>query len=295
MMRRRYLPFFLIIALLASLLSCQPQGGNTDSATPPARVAVLISSLCEVWQTAGGSIAVTVGESVERGLASADTPLVDQGAGKSINTELLIAARPDLVIYSPDIPAQVAAAELCAAAGIDTLPLRIETFTDYVEAIRTVAAITGDTEAVASAEAMSEEIRAIKESAPGAGSTVLFIRAGGTASSTKAKTSEDHFAAAMLSELGCRNIADEAPLLVDTLSTEAILAANPDRIFFSTMGNEDAARANIEALLARPEWQALDAVRLGRVTVLPRELFHYKPCGRYVQAYEFLADALNED
>lgn len=294
-MLRRFASLFLALILTVSLFSCDPAGENADSATPPARVAVLFSSLCEVWQAVGGSVAVTVGESVERGLVPDGTPLVDEGAGKSINTELLLAARPDLVIYSPDIPAQVNAAALCEVAGIDTLPLRIETFPDYVQAIETAAAITGDTRAIAETAALNGEIEAIRAAAPGEGMRVLFIRAGSSASSTKAKTSADHFAAAMLSELGCRNIADEAPILIDTLSTEAILEANPDRIFFSLMGNEEAARANVAALLARPEWQALDAVRFGRVTILPRALFHYKPCGRYAEAYDFLANALNED
>ena len=293
-MMRRFIALLLIPVLLTALFSCDTQDA-ADTATPPARVAVLFSSLCEVWQNAGGTVAITVGESVERGLVSDGVMLVDDGAGKSINTELLLAAQPDLVVYSPDIPAQEAAAALCEAAGIDTLPLRVETFTEYVEAIRTAAAITTDPDAVTTAEGTRGEIEAIKSSCPDATPRVLFVRAGSTASSTKAKQSADHFAAAMLSELGCINIADEAPLLVDTLSTEAILAADPDHIFFSLMGNEEAAKANIEALLQRPEWQALRAVKTGRVTVLPRELFHFKPCGRYVRAYEFLADALYKE
>lgn len=293
-MMRRFIALLLIPVLLTALFSCDTQDA-ADTATPPARVAVLFSSLCEVWQNAGGTVAITVGESVERGLVSDGVMLVDDGAGKSINTELLLAAQPDLVVYSPDIPAQEAAAALCEAAGIDTLPLRVETFTEYVEAIRTAAAITKDPDAVTTAEGMRGEIEAIKSSCPDATPRVLFVRAGSTASSTKAKQSADHFAAAMLTDLGCINIADEAPLLVDTLSTEAILAADPDHIFFSLMGNEEAAKANIEALLQRPEWQALRAVKAGRVTVLPRELFHFKPCGRYVRAYEFLADALYKE
>lgn len=294
-MRRRIIAILLIPVLLALLLSCDRQGDEGATATPPTRVAVLFSSLCEVWQSAGGTVAITVGESIERGLVPSGTPLVDIGAGKSINTELLLSYRPDLVVYSPDIPAQVEAAMLCESAGIDTLPLRVETFLDYVEAIRSVAAITKEPGAVTEVTEMLAEIEMIKANIPENRKSVLFVRAGSTQSSTKAKRSVDHFAAAMLSELGCRNIADEAPILVDTLSTEAILAADPDHIFFSLMGNEDAARANIAALLERPEWQALRAVKDGKVTLLPRELFHFKPCGRYVRAYQFLADALYKE
>ena len=292
-MPRRIIAVLLLLLLPLSLLSCDRQKGDeASSATPPARVAVLFSSLCEVWQAVGGTVAITVGESVERGLVPSGTPLVDTGAGKTINTELLLAERPDLVIYSPDIPAQAEAAALCRGAGIRTLALRLDAFSDYMNAIKEAAAITGDPDAVAAAEAMSVQIETIKAGVPKEGKAVLFVRAGSTQSSTKAKRSTDHFAAAMLTELGCRNIADGTPLLVDTLSTEAILAADPDHIFFSMMGNEDAARANITAMLERPEWQAMRAVREGNVTLLPRELFHFKPCGRYVRAYRFLADTL---
>ena len=294
MLRRITSILLTLILTIVSLLSCH-QAHEEPSATPPTRVAVLFSSLCEVWQAAGGRVAITVGESVERGLVPVDTPLVDQGAGKTVNTELLLAARPDLVVYSPDIPAQVEAAALCEAAGIDTLPLRVESFPDYVEAIRKAADITKDPDAVAAVERMAEKIDAIKANVPEKGKAVLFVRAGSTQSSTKAKRSVDHFAAAMLTELGCRNIADEAPLLIDTLSTEAILSADPAHIFFSLMGDEAAARANISALLARPEWQAMSAVAQGRVTILPRELFHFKPCGRYADAYRFLFDALYKE
>ena len=293
-MLRRAVAILLLFVLLVPLLSCNGQG-REPPATQPTRVAVLFSSLCEVWQAAGGTVAITVGESIERGLVPSGTPLVDQGAGKSINTELLLAECPDLVIYSPDVPAQVAAAEVCKAAGIDTLPLRIETFPDYVEAIEKAVELTNNTAAQDECERMRLKIEAVKATAVGNGRTVLFVRAGSTQSSTKAKTSADHFAAAMLTELGCHNIADDAPLLVDTLSTEAILSIDPDHIFFSMMGDEAAARANIEALLLRPEWQALKAVKENNVTILPRELFHFKPCGRYPLAYQFLADALREE
>ena len=43
-------------------------------------------------------------------------------------------------------------------------------------------------------------------------------------------------------ELGTYNIAENAPVLLDGLSQEEILMENPDYIFISTMGKEEAAR-----------------------------------------------------
>ncbi|MCQ2433362.1 MAG: hypothetical protein MJ175_12230, partial [Clostridia bacterium] len=105
-----------LVCLLCLLAFVFVSCGNTETAEKPAvtdtpkNTAVLFSSLAEAWETAGGVVSITVGESVERGFATQDTPLVDDGAGKAINTELLLSLEPDLVICSADLPAQVEAA-----------------------------------------------------------------------------------------------------------------------------------------------------------------------------------------
>ena len=81
-------------------------GKKVTLTSKPKKVAVLFSSLADVWCLAGGEVAITVGESVERGICSDDVLLVDSGAGKTIDTEMLIAYEPDLVIYSLDVEAQ---------------------------------------------------------------------------------------------------------------------------------------------------------------------------------------------
>ena len=121
---------------------------------------------------------------------------------------------------------------------------------------------------------------------------ILFIRSGSGESSAKAKTAELHFAAAMLEELGTCNIADNAPVLLDGLSLEEILKEDPDYIFISTMGKEEAARAYMDSVLADSAWQALSAVQEGRVNYLPKDLFQFKPNARWDEAYEYLAEIL---
>ena len=95
-------------------------GAQVSLPAMPRKTAVLFSSHAEVWRLAGGTVDITVGESVERGFASENAVLVDGGAGKTIDTEKLLASKPDLVIGSSDIPAQV---EACAMAGISLEPI----------------------------------------------------------------------------------------------------------------------------------------------------------------------------
>ena len=272
-------------------------GTTVTLAHKPQRVAVLFSSFAGLWRTAGGEVAITVGESVERGFADASAILVDDGAGKSVNTELLLAAKPDLVLCSADIEAQVKAAALVRRAGISAACLRVETFDDYLAALRICTNITGDDDAYRehgeAVKARIDELFASLDTARPQ-KRILFIRAGSGAGATKAKTANEHFAAAMLRELGTYNIAENAPVLLDGLSIEEILREDPDYIFISPMGSEQAARAYMDAVLSQDAWQSLTAVRNGCYVYLPKELFQFKPNERWAEAYEYLIETLYE-
>lgn len=272
-------------------------GETVELPKQPENVAVLFSSFAEMWNLAGGEVAVTVGETIERGFAPADAALVDDGAGKSVNLELLISLKPDFVICSADIEAQAEACGILKQAGIPAARFRVENFSDYLHVLRLMCDVTGDDAAYAqygaNVAAQVDALLASPEATAAAGTRILFVRAGSTASSTKAKTSADHFACDMLSELGCVNIADASSQLSESLNMEYILTEDPDVIFFSLMGDADAALANVNDLLSQPAWQQLRAVKEGRALVLPKELFHFKPNARWAEAYAYLIDALN--
>ncbi|MBR4961039.1 MAG: ABC transporter substrate-binding protein [Clostridia bacterium] len=290
--------FLLLLPVLLFLAGCRNGNASSESlpVSEPERVAVLFSSLAEIWLEAGGEIAVTVGETVERGFAPPGTPLVDEGAGKTVNLELLISLEPDFVICSADIPAQVQAAEVLEKAGIPAMLCRVESFADYLTVLSDMAVITGQPEKAEACSVMAAEAAEILASVRSEETKrILFIRAGSTDASTKAKRAEDHFACAMLEEFGCWNIAADTPELLDGLSMETILLADPDYIFFSLMGKEETALAHVQSLLAGDTWGRLSAVREGRVAILPKELFHYKPCSRWPEAYRYLADILSAD
>ncbi|MBR2413573.1 MAG: ABC transporter substrate-binding protein [Clostridia bacterium] len=262
----------------------------------PQKTAVLFSSFAEIWALSGGEIALTVGESVERGFADPTVALADTGAGKTVNKEILLAAECDFVIGSADIPAQVQAVELLRKNGVPCALLRVETFADYLEILRIFCDINENESAYNTyGTAVQTEIDNIFASMPtdSPAPRILFIRSGSSVSSAKAKTADTHFAAAMLKELGTYNIAEAAWVLTENLSTEEILIQNPDFIFIATMGEEDAAKAYMNSVLQSDTWQALTAVQNGRVIYLPKDLFQYKPNHRWAEAYEYLANQLN--
>lgn len=270
------------------------EGNTVTLDSKPQNVAVLLSSLADLWQIAGGETSITVGESVQRGFCPDTVTLVDDSAGKTINSESLIAAQPDFVIGSADIDAQKKACELARQAGIPSAVIKIESFEDYLNILKIFTDITGNSDSYKKngtdkQERINKLVTAVKEQQS---PNILFIRAGSKYSSTKAKNTKDNFTCQMFSELGCINIADSTPILLDGLSVEYILKENPKYIFISTMGKESAAKEYIEELFKNPEWQKLDAVKNGDYTFLPKDLFHYKPNDEWDKAYEYLINIL---
>ena len=273
------------------------EGEIVELSHKPQKTAVLFSSLAECWIEAGGEVYVTVGESVERGLVKEETELVDKGAGKTVDTEKLISLEPDFVICSADIASHRDVASALKKAKIPVAMLRMDTFEDYLTILRTLTKITGKTENYEQfGENAKSEIEKIisggkRENNP----KILFVRSGSSYSSAKAKKADDNFAAKILEDFECINIADKAEVLLDNLSAEVILKENPQYIFVSVMGDYDNSKAYMQELLAKKEYASLDAVKNGRVYFLPKELFQYKPCGRWAESYRYISSILNNE
>lgn len=263
----------------------------------PKKVAVLFSSLAETWINAGGEIHITVGETVERRLCSSDVLLVDSGAGKTIDNEKLISLEPDFVLCSADVAAQKETAQLLKKAGIPVALIRLDTFEDYLSSLKVFTQITAKPELYTkNGEAVKKDIEKImaenkKDEAP----EILFIRSGSSVSSAKAKKAEDNFAAKILEDLGCVNIADKAGILVDSLSAEVILKEDPEYIFVSLMGDFENSKEYMQSLLESAEYKNLSAVKNGKVYFLPKELFQYKPCARWAESYAYISSILNNE
>lgn len=286
-------PFFSFSDALSQIVSL-PEA--------PKRTAVLFSSYADLWTLAGGTVSITVGDSIERGFAPAGTPLVDSGAGLRIDLEALIAAEPDFVIGSADLAAQKEACQQLSQMGIPAAALREESFADYLSLLKLFTDLTGHPETYETyGTAVQAEIDAVLESARLAVEkrsepiSVLFLRAGSGDSSTKAKTAADHFVGVMLNELGTVNIADAAQDLSEHLSLESILTNPPDILLIATQGDETAAKNYMDSLLTQSGWRDLDAVQNKRYWYLPKDLFQYKPNARWGEAYRWLGHLLYPD
>ncbi len=147
-------------------------------------------------------------------------------------------------------------------------------------------------------EAVAEAVEAAKNKAIERGEgleaplQVLYLRA--SSNSVKVKNSENSVLGEMLKDLACVNIADSDLTLLENLSMESVLKANPDKIFIVMQGSDsDKINETLEkTVLSNPVWQELTAVKNGEVHYMDQSLYNLKPNARWGEAYLALSDLL---
>ena len=269
--------------------------GRTVTVEQPERVAALIGSFAAVWCLAGGQdtlVAAAHDAWTSFDLGLNDT-VADLGAVKEPNLEVLLAAQPDFILASCNTTADLELQSTFENAGIPVAYFDIQSFDDYLNMLKICTDLTGCPENYETyGLEVQSQVEAAKKRQDGSAPTVLTIRA--TGSSCKVKGSSDFLLGEMLADLGCVNVADSETSLLEELSLEAILAADPDYIFVVLQGSDstDAQETLEKALLSNPAWGSLKAVQEGRFHTLEHSLYNLKPNARWGEAYEKLADIL---
>lgn len=269
--------------------------GRTVTVKSHERVVTMIGSFTDIWFLAGGDVVATANDSWTSFDFELGEDVINIGSHVEPDAEKVIAANPDLIIASANTDADVNLEKLFADAGITTTYFAVSDFEDYIRMLEICTDITGRKDLLQKyGYDVRDQVDAAKERAAARiadgekAPTVVFLRA--STSSIKAKGSKDNVGGVMLAGLGCINIADDDESLLDDLSMEAIIAADPDFIFVTTQGTDtEAVLANVEeTLLNNPAWNKLTAVKNNRYYMLEKELYNLKPNARWGEAYEKL-------
>ena len=278
-----------------SLTFTDDLGRTVTLPAAPKKTAAVTGSFAEVWQLAGGTLAAATQDAWNEDKLPADSNAVNLGAMKSPSVEQMLEEGIDFVILSANIEEHVQLQSQLETLSIPCAYFEVELFQDYLRMLKTCTGITGRADLYEknglAVQARIDNAIARAEGQPTP--TVLFIRAFSTGARAKGS---DNMTGAMLKELGCINIADREVSLLDDLSLETIIEEDPEYILFVTMGeSEEKALASMKTLLEdNPAFEGLTAVKNGRYTLLPKDLFHLKPNNRWGESYEMLADILYE-
>lgn len=305
-MKSRIFSIFLVFFFLTGCAHGQSSGeaafssfqdalGRTVKVQEPKRVACLLGSFAQVWQLAGGEVIATADDAWDDLGLELPEDCVNLGNTKELSLELLLASQPDFIMASANTRQNLEWMETLDATGIPTAYFDVSDFEDYFRLLDLCTGITGRRDLFEKyGVEVQKQISAVLEQAEtrGTAPSVLCMRA--SASSVTVKNSEDNVLGEMLKSLGCHNIADSDTSLLENLSMERILEADPDFIFLVQRGDDaEGMKAYVETMMAEnPAWQQLTAVKEGRLYFMDKNLYNLKPNHRWGEAYEKLEEIL---
>jgi ABC-type Fe3+-hydroxamate transport system substrate-binding protein len=276
----------------------------------PQNVMNLYASFTTLWYEAGGTVKGLIGgassvalyeEQIGRDITQDEGVEIisASSAGKNWSTEAIVAKRPDLIICSTAMSGYASIQAPARVAGIPVIAVAYDDFQDYLKWFKVFSALSGhpalwDTVAL---KAMNDIIDILLQ-VPTKDNPRIFSMFSGT-DSLQANLSGT-VVGDIAKQLRAVNIADTwfnaAGANRLTINLESVYVAAPAYILVQCHAEDEEVTALVDALYGDdPIWNALDAVKDGKVYFLQKTLFHNKPNRKFVDAYKILAEILYPD
>lgn len=265
--------------LVLALLACTACGGAPADAVPH-RIVSLVPSLTEdLFAIGAGPDVVGVSAYTDYPPAAARLPVV--AAFASVDAERVVALHPDVVV---GITAQQPQASALRRAGLRTVLLEDDGFDDIFRTLTALGVLTARSDAARDTadrlrERTSELLRTVVRHRR---EPAVFVVLGTAPIFTVGKGS---YITKLIELAGGRNAAVlDAPY--GAYSAEALVAAQPDVIVADPS-------VQLRGVAGRAPWNALRAVREGRVAVPPDPALLLRPGPRYNDGLAWLIATLN--
>ena len=260
-----------VAALTVAAEACRERGGAVSArtvgdgelrddfgnvvrlATPPRRIVSLNPATTELLFAIGAG-ARLVGRTQYDLWPDSARLVPSVGAGMQPNIEAVLARRPDLVIMYAS-GADRATADRLTAAGIPSAAFRMDRISDFARVTALLGRLTGDTlRARTVIDSVTQTLERVRRTtAPLPRPTVFFhtwekplITIGGGS-----------FLSELVTIAGGRNVYDSIAAPSSTVTLEDVVHRDPEFVLVSPIERD--------RLLATDRWQALPAVRAGRV------------------------------
>ncbi len=225
------------------------QGDTVAIAAPARRVVSLIPSTTEILFALGAGDRV-VGRTLWCDYPAEALAIPSLGDGLQPSTELIVAARPDLVVLYRS-PQNTLAADRLRSLGIPAVQLRLDRLSDVARATELLGQATG---LAAHADSLIQRLRrevesAARDRADPPGVVVLVW------DQPPIVIGSGSFLHELIQLAGARNVFGDLAQASAPVSLEAIAARQPDFLL---------ATSDMPSYASRPEWQAVGAVRRRR-------------------------------
>lgn len=282
-------------------------GNVTTFNQRPQRVILVTGTAFNVWYDAGGTAVATSNrtENIKMlpEVAKALEPVPQLGKASALDQEGLMAMNPDLVITSAN--ADNAQAEKLSTnlrnAGINVVNMSLRTKDDVYMAYEIFGAINGNSEkALQKVQQLESQVAQITSKFPAnEHKKIVILYVTSQALTVKLNNS---IAGEMAQALGLKNVvsgrtgdaqnSENFPLDIEFLTQN-----QPDIVLVtSKFPSNDEAKSRLEANFANNSaWQAIDAIREGRVHYLPQQYFLYNAGPYYPDALEYLAACVHPE
>jgi ABC-type Fe3+-hydroxamate transport system substrate-binding protein len=282
----------LVSALLTALGACLPPaatrgairlvddaGDSVVLAVPARRIASLIPVTTEVLFDIGAGASV-VGRTTWCDQPAEASRVTSLGDGLEPNVEAIVAVNPDLVILYRS-PRNAAAAERLRQLGFPTIQLRTDGLVDLHRATGLLGRATGREAEAGRVLGVMDSLLALldRRKDPGLRPSVLVL----AWDQPPMTVGRGSFLHEILERAGARNVFDDLESPSAPVSLEVIATRDPDLILTLEVA---------PAITARPEWQAVRAVR-ERHFLQVRGSEFMRPTPRAPEAVRQLARALD--
>ncbi len=277
-------------------------GRSVDFDSAPQRVCILAGTAMNIWYDVGGTAvcSVQITDNVktvpENDAAMRAVPTV--GATSNVDIEAVSSYEPDLVIVMSG--AQDTVLSRLRELGIRGLQVRARSQAELEAIYRAFGVLTGHPDTASEritqiGDRVDEVVDRLPEGSPSV--VIVYV----TATSLAVKL-DDSIAGQIAGTLRLTNIAsgltpDNPGSETTPLDIEAIVAAQPDHVLVTSMVETDAdAQASMdEEFASNQAWQAVDAVREGRISYLPQEYFLLNGGPYYGDAVAYMAACIHPD
>ena len=275
-------------------------------ASAPERVYSLYASFTTLWYEAGGTVAGCIGgalakeayfDAIGRDVSEDEgmTILSEYTLASKWNVEGIVAGKPDLILCSTAMNGYATIAPPAEALGIPVIAVDYDDFKDYLKWFKVFCNLTErpdlwESVALPALEEVVELLLELPKESP----SVLCLFSGSVSLQANLSTT---VLGGMIKSLHADNVADgfynASGATRLPVNLETVYAADPDLILVQCHASEEENRLLVEREYGdNPVWNALSAVREGRVYYLEKKLFHNKPNRRFAEAYRTLAEIL---